>query len=236
MRRLLFFCLLALTACQTDDEDLMIPQPQPMGGPAFNYLALGDSYTIGTAVDPAERWPCLLLNRLEPAIDVSSGTARLDVVAVNGWTTTALLEGIDVRRPDLRESYDLVSLLIGVNNQFRGRPLAAYRLEFEELLQTAIAFADDRPGRVFVVSIPDYSYTPFGGDNRQISRELAAFNAAAREIATDYGVVFLNITPISEEGLEKPELVASDGLHPSGVQYRRWVEEVIFAPVAELLR
>lgn len=198
----------------------------------IDYLALGDSYTIGTAVEAEDRWPVQLARALsaQPTLEVPSP----DIVATNGWTTSELMVGIDAAT--LKPSYGLVSLLIGVNDQFRGQPVEGYRTRFTELLERAINFAGGDTSRVFVVSIPDYAFTPFGRTRPNVSEGVAAFNAAGREITESYGIPFYNITPISQEGLEKPELVASDDLHPSGAQYTRWVEEVLRVPVLGLLR
>lgn len=225
-------------ACQDDDDTIIITQQPPVVmTDTITYLALGDSYTIGTAVDETERWPALLAEHLRTA---SGGPAQKlyettpDIIAVNGWTTTDLKGGIR-RRMDLLPEYDLVSLLIGVNNQYQGGFLSAYITEFEELLNTAISKASNDPGNVFIVSIPDYAFTPSGGGSTTITEELNQFNAAALEIAERYGVLFLNITPISRQGLTDTELVATDNLHPSGKQYQRWIDEVIGAKVLELL-
>ena len=216
---LLFPGLFFLTACQTDDD---MPVPPPPASPdVITYLALGDSYTIGTAVPDQHRWPSQLRDSLQ-----RDGFTLEEVtyVARNGWTTDELDAGIDAA--PLRDRYELVSLLIGVNNQFRGRSLAEYRGEFEALLQRAIGFAGGDNTRVFVVSIPDYAFTPFGqnsGNAAQISAGIDAFNAANRSIAEQYNVAYFDITPISREGIMEPILVASDGLHPSFRQYQRWV-------------
>jgi lysophospholipase L1-like esterase len=191
------------------------------------YLALGDSYTIGTSVNAAESWPALLADALaKTGTDGKSYTTEPDIVATKGWTTRDLINGIS-DRADLREEYDLVSLLIGVNNQFDGLSLVEYRTDFEQLLNRAITFAGDDRNKVFVVSTPDYAFTGFGAGNPDISEEIRRFNAAAQEITDGYGIPFLNITPISQEGINDPELVAPDNLHPSGKQYLRWVEKVI---------
>lgn len=240
------FCLLLFTgllftfACHDDNQMNPIPTPAP-GEQTFDelsFLALGDSYTIGTAVGEADRWPVQLAAALEARNNTEPGAQEidLDIVAVNGWTTTNLIGGIEAGRNELRPTYDLVSLLIGVNNQYQGLPLAQYETELEELLETAIAFAGADTGRVFVVSIPDYGYTPFGATRPNVSEELVQFNAAAKAIADRYGIPFYNITPISQEARQDPELVASDNLHPSGKQYQRWVEEVLLEPVWGLLR
>lgn len=238
MRLATLILLVLLTyACQ-DDDDPIIAMPQPISiTDTITYLALGDSYTIGTAVDETERWPVLLAEYLrsasrDPAQKRYETTP--DIIAVNGWTTTDLKAGIN-RRMDLLPAYDLVSLLIGVNNQYRGGLLGAYENEFEQLLNTAIAKAGNDPQNVFVVSIPDYAFTPSGGGDATISQELDQFNAIASDIAERYGVEFIDITPISRQGFEDPELVATDNLHPSGKQYRRWVDEVIEARVRTIL-
>ena len=213
-------CLLLLTfmACQKDDA---MPTPPPATPDVLTYLALGDSYTIGTSVPAQHRWPSQLRDSLQ-----MDGFRMEEVtyVAQNGWTTDELDAGIDAT--SLRDRYDLVSLLIGVNNQFRDRPLAEYRTEFEALLLRAIEFAGGDNTRVFVVSIPDYAFTPFGqnsGNAAQITAGIDEFNAANRAIAEQYNVAYFDITPISREGVVNPQLVASDGLHPSFRQYQRWV-------------
>lgn len=201
----------------------------------ITFLALGDSYTIGTAVLPTERWPALLANALKKTDPTNkSYTTQQDIVAVNGWTTRDLINGINARA-DLREEYDLVSLLIGVNNQFDGLPLAEYRTEFEELINRAVAFAGGDRAKVFVVSIPDYAFTGFGGGKPEISEGVCQFNEACREITERNNIPFLNITPISAQAAEDPELVATDNLHPSGKQYQRWVNEVLETRVRTIL-
>lgn len=185
----------------------------------FYYLALGDSYTIGESVAVDERYPVQLRDSLFP----DSSDKEVRIIARTGWTTRDLAFALDTTT-DFRESYTLVSLLIGVNNQYQGRRLDNYKVEFRDLLERAIELAGTNTGRVFVVSIPDYAYTPFGGGSIAISQEIDAFNAANASITEEYGIRYFDITPISREGLNEPGLVASDGLHPSGEQYRRWVE------------
>lgn len=230
MKRLLPFLFLCLLCACQDDDDMLTTRPEEPENKNISYLALGDSYTIGTSVDMADRWPIQLARELA---DDSITVTEQRIVATNGWTTSDLINGINTA--DINERYDLVSLLIGVNNQYQGQPLNGYQRQFEELLQTAIGLAGGDPRKVFVVSIPDYAFTPFGGGSQTITDELLRFNAAANFIADDYEVLFLNITPISQRGLEEPNLVANDNLHPSGEQYRRWVDEVIKDSVLELL-
>lgn len=204
-----------------------MPDPEPIDTmtidtSTLHFLALGDSYTIGEAVSINKRWPIQLRDSL-----LAQGLTMEEprIIARTGWTTDELIKAINGTR-DLRETYELVSLLIGVNNQYRGYDTAQYHREFPILLEKAIDFAGGDTARVIVLSIPDYGATPFGnGANREkISKELDAYNAYAKEQAEDRGVVFFDITPISREGIDKPDLVARDGLHPSGLMYTRWVE------------
>lgn len=221
---ILLLALLSLLACrETDMTPTPTPMPEPPGS-VIDYLALGDSYTIGESVPESERWPVQLAERLRfDGYEV----APPEIIARTGWRTDQLRAAIAAA--DLRESYGLVSLLIGVNNEFQGRDTAAYRVEFTLLLETAIGLADGRPERVFVLSIPDYAFTPFGQTRPApavISERLDAYNAINAEVSAAYGVAWFDITPISRRGLAEPDLVAADGLHPSGLQYTEWVEEI----------
>ncbi|MEP7185800.1 MAG: SGNH/GDSL hydrolase family protein [Rhodanobacter sp.] len=199
--------------------------PRPL-----DYLALGDSYTIGEAVSAQERWPVELARRLRQK-DVIIDAPR--IVAVTGWTTDELSAGMDAET--LAPPYDLVTLQIGVNNQYRGRSAQAYRQPFSTLLKRAIHLSGDKPGRVVVVSIPDWGVTRFareqGRDAAKIAAELDHFNSIAREEAAHAGARFVDITGISRQ---HPELVTSDGLHPSAVQYALWVEAIESAALAAL--
>ncbi|MCB9006173.1 MAG: SGNH/GDSL hydrolase family protein [Ardenticatenaceae bacterium] len=195
-----------------------IPTERP-----YRYLALGDSYTIGERVPVADRWPVQLVAALR-----AQGLAIADpeIIAKTGWTTAELADGIDQAQP--QGPYDLVSLLIGVNNQYRGLSQDAYRAEFVELLDTAVAFANNDPNRVFVVSIPDWGVTPFGQrrDSEEVSAAIDAFNAINRTETENRGIVYIDITPISRQAIDNRTLIADDGLHPSGKMYRLWVEEM----------
>lgn len=198
----------------------------------MRYLALGDSYTIGEGVPEDGRWPVLLARALR-----AEGIALEDprVIATTGWTTDELAGAIDAAEP-LGE-WDFVSLLIGVNNQYRGRDLGNYRDEFGALLLRAIAFAGGRVDRVLVLSIPDWGVTRFGAgsgrDLGHVSRELDAFNAAAREICAVHGVVFVDITPVSRELGAEQAMLAEDGLHPSAAMHALWAARAL--PVARRL-
>jgi lysophospholipase L1-like esterase len=206
------------------------PDPEPPLG----FLALGDSYTIGISVDAPDRWPVQLTAAMEALPKIAERGLNANIIAENGWRTDNLFNAIRAEAPG--SEWDLVSLLIGVNDFFQGRPIEEYDERFPALLDTAIALAGGRPERVFVVSIPDYAFTPFGQgttDPDAISVGLDTFNAHAERFAAERGVDWFYITDISREGLADPELVASDGLHPSGKQYGRWVEERLMPAVAE---
>ena len=192
------------------------------------YLALGDSYTIGEAVQVNERYPVQLQQKLA---GLGVNLESPDIIARTGWTTDELTEAI--RQASPASNYHLVTLLIGVNNQYRGRDTAEYRKQFRDLLDMAVGFAGRETSRVIVVSIPDYAITPFGQsfDPARISREIDWFNHINQQETLRKEVTYVNITPISREGLAQPELVARDGLHPSGEMYRRWVE--LLLPIAK---
>ncbi len=179
------------------------------------FLALGDSYTIGESVSEDERWPNQLADKLK--ID------RPKIIAKTGWRTDELKGAIN--SANLKNDYDMVSLLIGVNNQYQGKSSAQYEIEFEDLLKTAIQLAKGKSKNVFVVSIPDYGFTPFGKLKQEIiTVQLDEFNKINKRITERYKIRYFNITDISRKGLEDPTLVAADGLHPSGKMYTQWVE------------
>ncbi len=199
---------------------------------AKTYLALGDSYTIGEKVAENERWPVQLAAQLtERGISVETPK----IIAKTGWRTDELKKAI-VDDFNLSYSYDMVSLLIGVNNQYQSRPIEKYESDFEKLLKTAIQLADNNPEHVFVVSIPDYGKTPFGAaKEEQIRKEIDLYNRIARKICKRYKIKYFNITPISRKAKSQPELIASDELHPSGKMYSAWVDLMI-DDVAKLIR
>ena len=192
------------------------------------FLALGDSYTIGEGVAPSERWPAQLVARLRnEGIDIADPV----IVATTGWTTDELVAAMDASA--FAPPYDLVTLLVGVNNQYRGRPLDEYRAQFRGLLQRAAKLAGGGAQHVVAVSIPDWGVTPFaareGGDAARIAREIDAFNAAAWTEARDAGGQWVDVTSLSRTSGVRAELV-DDGLHPSGAQYARWAGAIL--PVA----
>ncbi|TAE46297.1 MAG: SGNH/GDSL hydrolase family protein [Bacteroidetes bacterium] len=212
MQNLILLTLLPLI-CLTGCQDRLPDTPQ-------SYLALGDSYTIGESVPETERWPVLLTASLR---SMGQNIADPRIVARTGWTTSELSAAIE--QAQISDTFELVSLLIGVNNQYRRYPIARYETEFTQLLETALAFAGGRKERVFVLSIPDYGVTPFGQQRNpaQIATELDQYNQVARTICASYEVAFYDITPISREALSDSSLIADDGLHPSGKMYARWV-------------
>jgi lysophospholipase L1-like esterase len=195
-------------------------------GNTLSYLALGDSYTIGESVPEDGRWPVQLARALR---DEGITLADPRIIAATGWTTDELEWGIDSVQ-DLG-TFDFVSLLIGVNNQYRNRSAVAYGGEFHTLLQRAIRHAHGRPGRVLVLSIPDWGVTPFAANDQRdaatIGSEIDAFNAAARRMCEKEGVAFVDITPVSREHGAKAEMVATDGLHPSAAMYTLWTQAAL---------
>ena len=184
---------------------------------APSFLALGDSYTIGEKVDSASRWPVQLARALRAA-GVSVGDPQ--IIAKTGWTTDELSAGI--AKAAVKGTYAMVSLLIGVNNQYRGRAAEQYREQFRTLLDEAIGYAGGKSARVIVVSIPDWGVMPFaqGRDRAKIGSEIDQFNAIAKEESERAGAKWVDITPVSR-GM-KEGWAASDGLHPSGAQYTAW--------------
>ncbi|HKL02021.1 MAG TPA: SGNH/GDSL hydrolase family protein [Cryomorphaceae bacterium] len=190
----------------------------------FNYLALGDSYTIGTGLDAAEDpYPVQLVERLNQNNIIQGSDPR--IIARNGWTTGNLLFALDTATIDT--TFQLVSLLIGVNNQFQNRPIDEYTKQLEELIDQSIAYADGDTSRVFVLSIPDYGVTPFGSAYPDASKGVDNFNAVNQKVTELYGISYFNITGISRLAENNPKLLASDELHPSGVMYALWVDFII---------
>jgi lysophospholipase L1-like esterase len=211
----------ALTCCAA--------QPTTPGGETgpprqIRYLALGDSYTIGESVDPSRRWPDQLVTSLR-----QQGLSAADpvIIAKTGWTTGELEAAIGQQNPD--GPFELVSLQIGVNNQYRGYDVQEYRTQFQALLQQAIAFAGGDADRVIVLSIPDWGVTPFASrrDRNQIASEIDQFNTVNRTEAQQAGARYVDVTPISRQAAMDPSLVAEDGLHPSGKMYEAWVSLVL---------
>lgn len=187
----------------------------------FNYLALGDSYTIGEMVNENERFPVQLSSVLNSdSIDIDEPL----IIAKTGWTTDELLAAIKER--DIKDTFNFVTLLIGVNNQYRGRDAENYRSELKQLLDIAINYAGGKKEHVFVLSIPDWGVTPFaeGKERGKIAAEIDEYNRVKKEECEKLGVKYYDITGISRTN--DPALIAADGLHPSGKMYKMWVDKI----------
>ena len=198
----------------------------------YSYLALGDSYSIGEQAPFAEAFPNQTVQLLRKA-----GLAfyAAEIIAKTGWTTDELNNAI-AQTSFIADGYDIVSLLIGVNNQYRGRSAAEFTNEFKQLLQLAIRFAGNRPGRVFVVSIPDWGVTPFaeGRDRKQVAEEIDAYNQVCENAAKEFLVHYIDITGSQREDGYKAEYLVADGLHPSGREYAKWAHKLAEAILKEL--
>ena len=207
---------------EIDFDELEVNEPTP-ADTSIQYLALGDSYTIGQGVPESERWPVQLSQRIEEETDFG---LEWEIIAQTGWTTSNLLSAID-SYPLHSAQYNLVSLLIGVNNQFQGKPFSLYEIEFDSLLQIATQIAGEK-GKVFVVSIPDYGVTPFGSTNSEkIAREIDEYNEYAKSVCMDVNIPFIDITSISRELGASAGALAGDNLHPSGFQYALWTDRIL---------
>ena len=215
----LVILLLLSLSCKMKDEAIKPAKPvEPI-----RYLALGDSYTIGESVPSDQSFPAQLVDSLKAlGVNVSS----YKIIAQTGWTTTNLKLAIEAST--LKDTFNLVSLLIGVNNQYQGKSIGLYEQEFVELAERAIQFADGKKENVFVVSIPDYGYTPFGKNNQMtISSEIDLYNSINKRLSDSLGLKYYNITPITQKGLSETDLVAGDGLHPSAKMYKEWVKLIL---------
>ena len=211
-------------SCQTINKSTS--KKSDMTEQKLQYLALGDSYTIGEGVQEEERYPMILVDLLaEQNIHIAKPT----IIATTGWTTDELQIGI-AKTQGLEETYDLVTLLIGVNNQYRGRSIDNYREEFTSLLEQAIDFAGGNPDHVFVLSIPDWGITPFatekGVDKAKVAAEIDRYNQLKKEISRSKGVSYTDITEHYRKHGNKEDGVVGDNLHPSGKIYRYWAEMV----------
>lgn len=245
---LYFICFITFGSCsETRDEsilpeDIQINTNIPDEGndpnqeadttntniPSLKILALGDSYTIGQNVCETCRFPVQLRDSLSILRDED---ISVNILARTGWTTTALINAIV--NEDNSSTYDLVTLLIGVNNQFQNKPFSLFQNEFPILIQKAIRYAKSDKNKVIVLSIPDYAFTPFGQNSENpevISAELDQYNSYIQNYCEERSIAFINITDITRFGLEQPDLVASDGLHPSELAYTKFVERIL--PIA----
>lgn len=220
---LLLISIATLTGCAKKSEFNNTPGP---GGVYINlsakYLALGDSYTIGQSIPLDMSFPYQLARLLGQA-----PANNPDIIATTGWTTNNLINAINQSGVQ-NKKYDIVTLLIGVNDQYQGISTSIYSNNFSKLLNTAISLANNKVNRVFVISIPDYSVTPYAAyaNRDQIAKEIDQFNAINKQITQAAGVTYLNITDISRTAATEPDLIASDGLHPSAKMYGLWVQRL----------
>ena len=218
---LMFFLLLG---CNDKSEVKSLPGELEPVQKELCYLALGDSYTIGESVEETSRWPVQLTEELR---DKGYEMQDPQIIAKTGWTTQDLLLAMEEQLTG-EEQYDLVSVLIGVNNQYQGKSLEAYEQDLNDIFKQAIDLSEKGKEGVFAVSIPDYGVTPFGASNAEvIAKEIAEFNSVFEKVAGEYNVDFYNITPVSKRAKEELDLTADDGLHPSGKMYGLWVAEFL---------
>ena len=195
-----------------------------IGKNTSKFLALGDSYTIGQSVEVNERWPVQFLKELKATTNVID---TLQIIAKTGWRVDQLKEAMN--SSDLEPPYGIVSLLIGVNNQYQGQNANDFRPEFIEILEKSLKLVENRTERLFVISIPDWGASPygFGFDRAKVSKEINEFNSVVKEESEKRGLRYFNITTISRRALIDRTLIASDGLHPSGKMYKLWVDKMI---------
>ena len=233
---LLVITCLTIISCSKKDDGMYAPPPvtnttSPMVDTSTKhtdtttlrtYLALGDSYTIGQSVDVAERFPVQTVKLLQQE---GIKMASPEIIAQTGWTTDNLLSSLRNAAP-AKPTYDIVTLLIGVNNQYQHRSQQEYADQFLSLLTKSVAYAGNRKNRVIVLSIPDYSVTPFanGSDRQSIAKDIDAFNAINKHISDSTGTFYLDVTAFSRLAATDISLVAQDGLHPSGTQYALWAK------------
>ena len=224
MRSVIFilFCITQLACKKADSPVTPTPTTPVITGPKKNWLALGDSYTIGQSVGAGNRFPAQTANLLKLS---GINTDLPDYIATTGWTTDNLDAAIQTKNPGM---YDVVSLLIGVNDQYQRHDTTAYRQRFTGLLTKAIVLANGKNQNVFVLSIPDYSVTPFaaGSDTAQIRKEIDWFNAINKNVTAQFNCPYLDITPSTREAATDRSLIAGDGLHPSKLEYKRWANRL----------
>ena len=220
---ILFLMILSCSLSETQ-KNITPSNPNNMNenNPKRTFLALGDSYTIGQSVDEKDRWSMQLVDLLKTDFSFT----KHDIIARTGWTTEELTNAINAQK--VTEQYDMVSLLIGVNNQYRGQSLEKYRTEFRALLNVSVSFARNQPKRVFVLSIPDWGMSPFGkgSDSQRIGTEIDAFNGVAKDECRKLGIVFIDITELTRKNTDI-NYFASDKLHYSGKMHLLWAKEAL---------
>ena len=214
-----------------DDVPIDLPIDNTNNNKNLKILALGDSYTIGQSVCETCKFPEQLKDSLLKKLD-SVKTIDLKVIARTGWTTTNLISAI--KNETISSDYELVTLLIGVNNQYQNKSFSIYELEFPELLEIATKAANGNKNNIIVVSIPDYAFSPFGNGNKIISTEIDKYNDFAKNYCSKNNITFVNITEITRQGLVDKSLVASDGLHPSKIAYSKFVSELLPEAIKKL--
>ncbi|WP_339834982.1 SGNH/GDSL hydrolase family protein [uncultured Flavobacterium sp.] len=222
---LLLFFLILLLSCSSEEKIIKKTPSNTIKN--RKVLALGDSYTIGQSVCQTCKFPEQLKDSLLANLP-DTYSVSLQVIAQTGWTTTNLISAIDTQNPS--SDFDLVTLLIGVNNQYQNKPFSLYETEFPQLVTKAIAFAKGNKSKVIVVSIPDYAYTPFGqgsSNSQNISTQIDEYNLFAKNYCDTNTIAFVNITDITRLGLQQTNLVANDGLHPSEIAYSKFVERIL---------
>lgn len=218
-RLLLIFLVLSLVNCSKDKDDTTTPPDTRV----LKILALGDSYTKGESVCSTCNFPTQVRDSINARR--GNGLSEVQIIAQIGWTTPQLKNAINQTNPP--NTFDLVTLLIGVNNQYQNMPFSFYENDFPELVQKAIEKAGGNRNKVVVLSIPDYAFTPFGNGNTSISAALQTYNQFASDYCASQQISFVYITDITQLGLQQPALVAQDGLHPSTLAYTRFVERLL---------
>jgi len=233
--QIILFALISFSGCNKNINNAMPIITDTLKtvkrGPVdtLTYLALGDSYTIGEAVSQNNSFPYQLTFLLNSDFQYNSipfGVSNPRIIATTGWTTDNLIDAINISNV-IGKKYSFVTLLIGVNDEFQNKSQANYQVKFEQVLKTAISLAGDDVSKVFVLSIPDYGVTPFAaGQDNIIGPKIDQFNAINMAISNKLGVHYLNITEISRQAAANPALVAPDGLHPSALMYKMWMQQL----------
>ena len=215
--------MITMLSCNsTENQNSITPDNMNPNNPKRTFLALGDSYTIGESVEEKDRWSLQLIDILKNDFNIT----KHDIVARTGWTTSELIQAIEAKK--LTDQYDMVSLLIGVNNQYRGQSLDTYRVEFRQLLNISTKFAKNDTKKVIVLSIPDWGQSPFarGQDTQKIASEIDAFNNVAKEECKKMNIAFVDITDITRKNTDA-SMFAIDGLHYSGKMHQLWAREAV---------
>jgi lysophospholipase L1-like esterase len=231
--KLSFTAIIVLLAvsCSNSKESIQISHKETIQKEGLSYLALGDSYTIGESVDENYRWPVLLANELN---EQGISTQAPVIIAKTGWRTDELIAAL--KQHEFDEKYDIISILIGVNNQYQGKDLATYKSDLVTLVELATNYSKRGKAGIFAFSIPDYGVTPFAAkDEKRISEEIAVWNSAYKTVMEKLGIQFYDITPISIEAKDDKSLIAKDELHPSEKMYKVWVNKYANSIISDVL-